>query len=69
MKVKCFLLGHKEGELNDSGCPICMRCNSHSYYDDWYKSGYLMKPIAYIKWKYSLIVSWYNIKYNNQLPF
>lgn len=61
----CYLFGHKEGDLNDSGYPVCERCNSHSYYDNWNKSGYLIKPFTYIRWRWYLFVS----RYNNKLPF
>lgn len=67
--IICHLFGHKIGELNDSGYPICERCNSHSYYDNWGKSGYLLKPFHYIHWRWLLLVSWYNLKFNNRLPF
>lgn len=32
---KCFLIGHSfEKEMNDSGYPICDRCNMHGFYDN-----------------------------------
>lgn len=67
--IICYLFGHKIGELNDSGYPVCERCGSHSYYDNWDKSAYFFKPYNYLHWKWNLLISWYNLKFNNKLPF
>lgn len=70
----CYLFGHKTGELNDSGYPVCERCGCHSYYDDWNNCAKLLKPFTffiriYYKSKYN-IIHWYDTKFNgNKLPF
>ena len=74
MNYKCLFFGHKLGELNDSGYPICERCKSHSYYDDWNKSALLMKPIWYVTRKiYQLkfnLSYWYRSTFlGDNLPF
>jgi len=76
--IKCKLFGHKQGDLNDSGYPICLRCKSHSYYEynaGWTNGGLFMQPFYWISRK------WYNMKCNfnyyygriingdNELPF
>jgi hypothetical protein len=69
MNKICYLFGHKTGDLNDSGYPVCEICNSHSYYDDWNKSGYLFKPYNYLRFKWIKFRIWYRLKYFNELPF
>ncbi len=72
--IKCLLFGHKSNTLNDSGYPVCERCGSHSYYDNWNDSGYLLKPFMYASRKWRHVKS--NVKYwfsrvflGDQLPF
>ncbi len=52
LPVICRFFGHKVGELNDSGYPVCERCGSHSYYDNWNKSALFMRPIWFIQGKF-----------------
>lgn len=74
MSKICYLFGHKAGELNDSGYPVCERCGCHSYYDDWNNSAKMFKPFTlfvrlYYKSKYSF-QHWCDTKFNgNKLPF
>lgn len=70
MRIKCKIIGHKVGELNDSGYPVCERCGSHSYYDDWSKDNILKR----IKWRiyftYSNIEYWLKSNFTKQdIPF
>lgn len=74
LPVICRFFGHKVGELNDSGYPVCERCNSHSYYDDWNKSALLMRPIWFIQRKFYQfkcdVKYWYRrIFLGDTLPF
>jgi hypothetical protein len=52
LPVICRFFGHKAVDLNDSAHPVCERCGSHSYYDDWNKSAFLMRPIWFIQGKF-----------------
>lgn len=66
LPVICRFFGHKIGELNDSGYPVCERCGCHSYYDggvvtdNWNKGALLMRPIWFAQRKL------YQIKYDIQ---
>ena len=74
LPVICRFFGHKVGDLNDSGHPVCERCGSHSYYDDWNKSALLMGPIWFIQGKFYQfkcdVKYWYRrIFLGDTLPF
>jgi hypothetical protein len=61
--VICRFFGHKIGELNDSGYPVCERCGCHSYYDtdNWNRAALLMRPIWFVQGKIYQLK--YNVKY------
>lgn len=72
--LKCKLFGHKPDDITDSGYPICKRCGSHSYYDEWHNEGVILRPIWFIQWQITRIKwrvrFWISHRfYNDDLPF
>lgn len=72
-QIICFLFWHKVGDLNESGYPICERCGSHSYYDEW-KAGIFVRPIwAIQRTAYNVFYAvkhWYKkVFLGDELPF
>ena len=71
--VICYLFGHKENDMTDSGYPFCKRCGCHSYWEreEWFRAGLLLKPIRFIKWSYcnikSKAIKW--MSSGDDLPF
>ena len=73
---KCWLLGHKESKVTDSGFPICERCGAHSYWDMeiWSKGSYFLQKFYLLKIKignirYELDCWYRRIFLKDDLPF
>lgn len=76
-KLICYLLDHKTStDYNDSGYPICKRCESHSYYESfhypniWSRGGILKLPYRLLKGYYIKLKN--NVKIiitEDDLPF